>query len=152
MRQATVLFVFNPAGQILLAMKKRGFGEGKWNGAGGKVEDGESVIEAAIRELREETCISITPENIEARGVLHCFFPGWERDLYIFVTHGYTGEFEETEEMKPAWFSIDKIPYETMWEGDVYWLPKIIDGEKIEAEVHFDKEGNLIEYTEVYGG
>jgi 8-oxo-dGTP pyrophosphatase MutT (NUDIX family) len=41
-RQATLVFVFNPAGDILLAMKKRGFGEGKWNGAGGKVEPGET--------------------------------------------------------------------------------------------------------------
>jgi hypothetical protein len=38
MRQTTLVFVFNEKNQILLAMKKRGFGEGKWNGAGGKLE------------------------------------------------------------------------------------------------------------------
>ncbi|CAN0403706.1 unnamed protein product, partial [Ectocarpus sp. 8 AP-2014] len=42
------------ANEILLGMKKRGFGEGKWNGFGGKVESGESVEEAAKRELMEE--------------------------------------------------------------------------------------------------
>lgn len=38
MLQNTLVFVFNPQNQVLLAMKKRGFGEGKWNGSGGKVE------------------------------------------------------------------------------------------------------------------
>lgn len=67
MRQSTLVFVFNPANQILLAMKKRGFGEGKWNGAGGKVEAGETIVQAASRELREETGIEINPEKMEAR-------------------------------------------------------------------------------------
>lgn len=71
MRQCTLVFVFNEKNQILLAMKKRGFGEGKWNGAGGKVDTGETIIEAASRELREETGINIAPEKMEARGVLH---------------------------------------------------------------------------------
>lgn len=71
MRQCTLVFVFNPKNQILLAMKKRGFGEGKWNGAGGKVDPGETIIQAASRELREETGINIIPEKMEARGILH---------------------------------------------------------------------------------
>ncbi len=35
--------------RVLLGMKKRGFGAGKWNGFGGKVEPGETIEEAAIR-------------------------------------------------------------------------------------------------------
>ena len=42
---------------ILLGMKKRGFGTGKWNGFGGKVEAGESNEQAALRELKEESSI-----------------------------------------------------------------------------------------------
>ncbi len=67
MRQSTLVFVFNPKNHILLAMKKRGFGEGKWNGAGGKVEEGETIVQAASRELQEETGIEIAPEKMEAR-------------------------------------------------------------------------------------
>ncbi len=44
----TLLFVLRP-GQVLLGMKKRGFGKGRWNGFGGKVHKGESIEEAAIR-------------------------------------------------------------------------------------------------------
>ncbi len=153
MRQSTLIFVFNPQKQILLAMKKRGFGMGKWNGPGGKVEPGESIVEAASRELFEETSMQIAPSSMEARGVLHFHFSGkpeWDQDVNIFVSHGYTGSFEESEEMQPAWFDIDKIPYETMWEDDPYWLPRVIEGESIEFEFFFGKDGYIEEYTEVY--
>ncbi|NCP77443.1 8-oxo-dGTP diphosphatase [Candidatus Gracilibacteria bacterium] len=155
MRQCTLVFVFNQKKQILLAMKKRGFGEGKWNGAGGKVEDGETIIQAASRELAEETGISIAPEKLEARGVLHFHFsskPEWNQDVNVFVSHGYTGSFEETEEMKPEWFDTDKIPFDTMWEDDIYWLPRVIEGEKVEFEFYFGDDGLIEEYAEVYGG
>eukprot|EP00729_Bicosta_minor_P028396 gene28396-12164_t len=41
--------------RILLGMKKRGFGAGKWNGFGGKVEVGETIVEGAVREMQEES-------------------------------------------------------------------------------------------------
>jgi 8-oxo-dGTP pyrophosphatase MutT (NUDIX family) len=44
----TLLFVLEP-GKVLLGMKKRGFGVGRWNGFGGKVQSGESIEEGAIR-------------------------------------------------------------------------------------------------------
>jgi 8-oxo-dGTP pyrophosphatase MutT (NUDIX family) len=46
-------------GMILLGMKKRGFGEGRWNGFGGKVEEGETIVEAAIREMKEESGLTV---------------------------------------------------------------------------------------------
>ena len=52
MKQATLCPLIKDD-QILLAMKKRGFGVGKWNGVGGKVEKGEEIIDAAIREIKE---------------------------------------------------------------------------------------------------
>lgn len=155
MRQSTLVFVFNPKNQILLAMKKRGFGEGKWNGAGGKVEAGETIVQAAARELHEETAIEIAPEKMESRGVLHFHFAGkpeWDQDVNIFVSHGYAGGFEETEEMKPSWFDIADIPYDAMWEDDPYWLQRVIDGESVEFEFYFGEDGFIEEFAEVYGG
>ncbi len=49
-------------------MKKRGFGEGRWNGFGGKVNEGEGVEEAAKRELEEE--VGVIVNEIEHMGVL----------------------------------------------------------------------------------
>ena len=56
MRDCTLCFV-RKDDKILLGMKKRGFGKGKYNGFGGKKEDNETIHDAAIRELREESGI-----------------------------------------------------------------------------------------------
>ena len=49
-KQLTLLFVLEPEKkEVLLGMKKRGFGQGRWNGFGGKVQAGETVEDAAIR-------------------------------------------------------------------------------------------------------
>ena len=65
MRKTTLSF-FIKKNQILLAMKKRGFGKGKWNGVGGKVQRGETTKEAAIRETKEE--IGVVPRSLERKG------------------------------------------------------------------------------------
>ncbi|CAN0261386.1 unnamed protein product, partial [Ectocarpus fasciculatus] len=59
------------AKEILLGMKKRGFGEGKWNGFGGKVESGESVDEAAKRELMEEAGVTARELSLRGRLIFH---------------------------------------------------------------------------------
>ena len=53
MKQATLLFLIED-NHILLAMKKRGFGAGRWNGVGGKPNTAESILDVAIRECKEE--------------------------------------------------------------------------------------------------
>src|SRR3989338_6433965 len=62
-RKILTLCLVQKDGRVLLGMKKRGFGMGKWNGFGGKVDAGETVEEAAKRELFEEAGISVV--NIE---------------------------------------------------------------------------------------
>ena len=54
--------------QVLLGMKKRGFGKGRWNGFGGKMAVGETIEDAARRELREEA--GITVKNFEKLGII----------------------------------------------------------------------------------
>ncbi len=87
--------------------------------------------------------------------MLHCFFtakPENNRDVHIFVARDYSGTIEETEEMKPQWFATDDMPYDEMWDGDKYWMPRLLDGEKIEFEIIFDDEGYVEEYVEIYNG
>ena len=58
-RKILTLCIIHEHPRVLLGMKKRGFGQGKWNGFGGKVNDGESIEEAAVRELEEEAGIRV---------------------------------------------------------------------------------------------
>jgi 8-oxo-dGTP diphosphatase/2-hydroxy-dATP diphosphatase len=131
---------------ILLGMKKRGFGEGRWNGFGGKVMQGETVEGAALRELHEEA--GITAEQLEKVGVLDFQFttrPDEELEVHVFGAGKYTGEPCESEEMRPAWFSINALPYPDMWPDDIFWMPLYLAGKKFTGRFVFDAHDNILE-------
>lgn len=145
MKEATLVFAFR-GDEILLAMKKRGFGVGHWNGAGGKIQDGETARHAAIRETQEE--IGITPELSDPIGRLTFRFPdGLVLLVNVWRTNEFTGELSESEEMRPQWFSVTDIPYEVMWDDDKIWLPTMLAGKKFEAEFWFDEHNKVARHT-----
>jgi 8-oxo-dGTP diphosphatase len=120
-----------PANQVLLGYKKAGFGKGKYTGFGGKVESGESVESAALRELAEETGIRVPIENLLFAGVLTFNFtnqPAWDQEVHMFRVESWQGEPAESDEMKPEWFNIDALPFDRMWDDGRYWLPPILAG------------------------
>lgn len=133
--------------EILLAMKKRGFGAGKWNGAGGKVEPNESIEQGMVREAQEEICV--TPHAFRKIAVQH--FRGitktgevWENISHTFICEAWEGEPRESEEMSPRWFSIAKIPYANMWEDDALWLPLVLKGKLLHSTFTFDASDNML--------
>lgn len=134
--------------QVLLAMKKRGFGEGRWNGVGGKVEEDETIEAAMIRETQEE--ISVTPTIYEKVADIEFdeFFKG-ERTLmhvHVFTSTAWEGEPSESEEMRPDWFATDSLPYDSMWADDPYWLPQVLEGKKIMATFVLDDTDAITDY------
>jgi 8-oxo-dGTP pyrophosphatase MutT (NUDIX family) len=134
--------------EILLAMKKRGFGEGKWNGVGGKVEKGEEVSGAAIREVKEEIGVDVHPDHLEKIGSFKFYFKGnedWNQEMHIFTVRKWIGEPTESDEMRPKWYTHHEIPFPQMWLDDAYWLPKVLRGKKVSGEFHFDNSGKIIE-------
>jgi 8-oxo-dGTP pyrophosphatase MutT (NUDIX family) len=145
MKHVTLVFLRRD-NQILLAMKKRGFGVGKWNGAGGKVEPNETYEQAAIRECEEE--VGVTPKQLGLAGELHFFdLPGVEHYCHIYVTSEWDGgEPHETEEMRPQWFSEESIPYGQMWPDDIFWLPLLLKGQLFKGRVVVE-ENQLKECT-----
>lgn len=145
MQTATVCFLVTDA-QILLAMKKQGFGAGKWNGLGGKVRDGETIEVAAVREIREEARVEVRSEDLEQVGTLTFFFAGepkWE--AYVFLAREWRGEPIETDEMRPQWFERAAMPFGEMWVADREWLPLVLAGKRIRADVYFSADGESLE-------
>jgi 8-oxo-dGTP pyrophosphatase MutT (NUDIX family) len=133
--------------RILLGMKKRGFGMGRWNGFGGKVEPGESAEQAAQRELREEA--GLQPQEFLKRGILQFHYPWDEKiwHIHIFSTTKFFGEARESDEMLPRWFLHTEIPYTAMWADDPYWLPKILAGKNIEGVFHFKDKNTILSHS-----
>lgn len=147
MIRTTLLYIIKD-GKILLAEKKRGFGAGKLNGVGGKIEPGESEVQGMLRECREE--IGVTPINLEQRAVLHfdLFYKGEKEkeDTYVFVASDYSGELVESEEMKPFWYDINKLPFERMFSDDELWLNSLIEGKIFEANIVMDENFNTTSF------
>lgn len=147
--RATLLFVIRNE-QILLIRKKRGLGAGKVNAPGGRLEPGETALEAAVRETREELCVeALRPE---LRGELHFqFLDGYALHCSVFVSPDCEGEATETEEAVPLWTPLDAIPYEEMWADDRHWLPGTLAGKSFRAFFTFDGERmleHLVEWTD----
>jgi 8-oxo-dGTP diphosphatase/2-hydroxy-dATP diphosphatase len=128
-------------------MKKCGFGQGKWNGFGGKVEEGETIEEATVREMREEAGVGIRKMN--RSGIIEFEYQGNNPEImevHIFRVREFEGIPTESEEMKPKWFHVDEIPFEEMWPDDKHWIPLFLQGKKFRGKFFFDKTDNIVEY------
>lgn len=135
--------------EILLAMKKRGFGSDRYNGVGGKIELGETIEQALVRECREE--INVIPMNYW-KVAEHDFVQDegdepWRMYVHVYFCDEWEGVPTETEEIAPEWFKIEDIPYDNMWEDDTYWLPHVLAGSKVYGEFTFDKHDKLLTHN-----
>jgi 8-oxo-dGTP diphosphatase len=138
---ATLLFV-RQADRVLLIRKKRGLGAGKINGPGGRLDDGESPRDCAIREVQEE--LLVTPIGVEARGELAFqFVDGYALFVHVFSATGCEGEPQETDEAEPLWTPIDAIPFAEMWADDRLWFPHLFRGEFFRGRFLFDGDTML---------
>jgi len=147
MKKVLTLCLVHKHKEVLLGMKKYGFGEGKWNGFGGKVEEGEDIEGAAKRELIEEVGIEVF--DMEKSGILEFEFHGDPdiNEVHIFKAKDYEGEIVETDEMRPEWFHTDHIPFESMWRDDEYWMPFLLENKKFIGKFFFDKCQEIINYS-----
>ena len=128
--------------KVLLIMKKKGLGKGKVNAPGGRLEPGESFLEAAIRECREE--VSLTPLAPEKRLELHFqFTSGYALYGEAFFTGSWEGEERPSDEADPFWCDLDALPWDNMWEDDPIWLPQALAGKKLKGYFVFDDDKML---------
>lgn len=150
LKKASLCFLIKES-QVLLAMKKRGFGQGKWNGVGGKQNPNETIKATAIRETQEE--IGVTALNLKHVATLNFLFPNmpednnWNQQVWVYFVDSWEGKPIETEEMAPQWFNKTQLPYNQMWDDDRLWLPKVLNEEFVTASFEFDENQKLIEYT-----
>ena len=141
----TLCFIHQPP-RLLLGFKKRGFGKGRWNGFGGKVQPGESLKAATRREVKEEAGLLVGP--LEKYGLITFRFKN-EPDIFeghIFRATTFRGEPAESEEMKPRWFSLEKIPYSKMWPGDKLWLPLLLSGRRFTGTILFQNVTKVLRH------
>lgn len=146
--KTTICYILNDKDEVLLQKKRRGFGQGKWNGPGGKIDPGESKEECAVREIREETGIKVI--ELEEKAYLEFIFPRGQEDsnnqTYVFVATKWQGEPEDKGEGELRWYKTSKLPLDKMWDDDQYWLPQVLAGEKMRKRFYFDEYGKVYKH------
>jgi 8-oxo-dGTP diphosphatase len=134
-----VLTFIRREGQLLLILKKRGLGHGKFNAPGGRLEAGETPEQAAVRETQEE--VKLTPLNLCFAGQLDfAFVDGYSLRCHVFTSDACEGTPGETDEAVPFWCDETEIPYGRMWSDDRLWIPLMLQGRRFEAQFIFDSD------------
>ena len=135
-------------GKILFMHRSSDFGKGKWNGPGGKIEPDETPLECVIREVYEETGLTIRDPKLMGETTFY-FNNHEEADwiVYIYLATDFSGELTEGDEGTLKWFSLDEIPYDELWQDDEYWLPWLLDGRPFIGHFWYDVKEKLVRHT-----
>ncbi len=151
MTERTICFLLSDS-EIFLGKKIKGFGEGKINGYGGKLEKGETPEDAAIRELEEEAGVYAHSEDLDKRAIIDFYFPfktDFSQKVHVYFLRKWSGEPQETKEMTPVHFPINAIPYDKMWDSDKLWLPQLIEGKKLVAFFEWKEDNDTVKKHEM---
>lgn len=136
--------------EVMLGMKKRGFGEGKYNGFGGKLEPNETVEEAAVRELEEESGVITKVNSLKKKGYLVFNMEKSNKlmKVHVYIVTEFTGTGIETDEMRPVWVDMNDMPtmYDKMWKDDPYWFHYIISNKKFVGRFDYSSDDNITSY------
>jgi 8-oxo-dGTP diphosphatase len=124
--------------EVLVGLKKTGFGAGLINCPGGKLEPGESPQEAVVREFAEETGMTLAVDDLTPAAELVFRFPDvpeWDDlRLHYFTATKYAGE---SEEIAADWMAEADLPYDRMWDDSRLWLPLVLAGEYVVMDVTY---------------
>ncbi|MEW5873109.1 MAG: 8-oxo-dGTP diphosphatase [Chloroflexota bacterium] len=154
LRQATLCLLLRgePPAEVLLGYKKVGFGQGRYTGFGGKLEAGEILAQAAQREMLEESGVSVALADLDYAAQLDFIFPfrpGWSQSVHVFLARAWSGEPQESDEMRPRWFEVAQIPYDQMWADGRHWLPPLLAGRRIWGRFVFEQDNQGLAEVEI---
>ena len=121
---STLCYLENPAGEYLMlhrVKKEHDANRDKWIGLGGKLEEGESPEECVVREIREETGLTLT--DYRWRGLVTFVSDRWETEyMYLYTATGWEGTIRDCDEGELAWIQKDALAALPQWAGDRIFL------------------------------
>ncbi|HEV2638340.1 MAG TPA: 8-oxo-dGTP diphosphatase [Actinocrinis sp.] len=133
--------------EVLLGLKKTGFGLGKIVGPGGHVEPGESAAQAAVREVHEEVGLHVGLGELRELGHVTFRFPtrpDWDLGVAVFGAEWTGGEPVESAELAPRWYPVDRLPLDRMWDDARFWLPEMLSGRRVYAQISYSADGRTV--------
>lgn len=151
MIKATLCYIQKPGHTLMLYRDKPGHvQEGKWNGLGGKIDPGETPTECVIREVFEESGMTIVPQ---LRGEI--LFPGFVKQPddwygYIYTATEFTGEPHRSSEGKLVWIPNEELLRLNLFEGDKYIFEWLESGRYFHGILRYDDDEHLVEHSVNY--
>lgn len=137
--------------EVLLGLKKTGFGVGKIVGLGGHVEAGETDAEAACREVFEEAGVVVHQEDLLDVGTVEFVFPArpdWNMSTRLFTARRWAGDPVESSEIIPEWFLASALPLDRMWQDAEHWLPAALTGSVVDAVITLNEDNETVASAE----
>lgn len=153
MFEVSVVYILRPGAEgdeVLLGEKLTGLGKGKIVGPGGKQEPGESPVETAVREVREEVGLMLEADALVPLARVTYPFVG-RRELsqrsHAFVTRVWRGEVRASPEIDATWWPLKELPVTRMWSDATLWLPRALAGEFVEATFEMGPLDEVVSQT-----
>jgi 8-oxo-dGTP diphosphatase len=145
---ATLCYIKHAGKTLMVDRNKKAndIHQGKWNGLGGKFEPGETPEECVIREIQEESGLSIQKPKL--CGLL--MFPNFMRNdwyVFVFTANEFTGELIDSPEGNLEWIADEKIRELNLWQSDHIFMPWLQDGKFFSAK--FQYEGDVMKSYDV---
>ena len=123
MQQTTLCYILRRGACLMLhrTKKENDLNHDKWIGIGGKFEEGESPEECVLREVREETGLTLT--DYRYRGLVTFVSDRWEGEhMHLFTATGFTGALHPCDEGELEWLPWEQLTAIPHWEGDAIFL------------------------------
>lgn len=145
--ERTVLCYIKKENQYLMLhrnKKKKDINKDKWVGIGGHIEENETIEEALLREVKEETGLTLV--SYDKRGYIKFINDDYEEEMFLFSSNEFEGEIIDCLEGELSWIDEDEIFNLNLWEGDRYFLKPLINNEEyFDLELIYSKD-KLIKY------
>ena len=128
LRLTTICYIEKDEKYLMLhrTKKENDQSHDKWLGVGGKFEENESPDECVVREVKEETGLTLL--SYKLRGVMTFVSDIWETEyMFIYTADRFEGELTECSEGELLWVEKSKVPDLNLWEGDILFLKKLME-------------------------
>lgn len=148
MKLATLCYVQNNGKTLMLYRNKKenDYHEGKWNGLGGKFEAGETPEECAIREVEEESGLTMIDPVMKG----HITFPLFDgKDdwyVFLFTANIFEGQLIDSPEGELEWIDNEKLTEINLWDGDKIFIPWLFKDKFFSAKFIYE-DGEYKDYT-----
>lgn len=129
--------------------KKRDINHNKWIGLGGHIEEGETPVEAVIRELKEESGLTII-NPVKKANIIFNFNGEQYEYMHVFVVKEFKGKLKKNcNEGELAWVNLDELFDLSLWEGDRIFLKPVLNDEPFFEMIMWYQGDKLMKYERI---